>query len=53
MQVAQFVAKREAAGDSRSTSSALGKPKSFISELAHLIAPGRRSIRDAFERARI
>lgn len=53
MQVAQFVAKREAAGDSRSTiAKRLGKPKSFISELAHLMA-APAPIRDAFERARI
>lgn len=53
LQVAQFVAKREAAGDSRSTiAKRLGKSKSFISELAHLMA-APPAIREAFEGARI
>ena len=51
--VAQFVATREAAGDSRGMiAKRLGKSRSFICELAHLMtAP--LEIRQAFEGARI
>lgn len=53
MQIAQFAAKREAQGDSRiDIARRLGKPRSFLSELAYLMeAPA--SIRSAFESARI
>jgi ParB family chromosome partitioning protein len=53
IQLAQFVAKREAAGDSRTTiAKRMGKSKSFISELAHL-ASAPTAVRDAFESGRI
>jgi len=53
MQIAQFVAKREAAGDSRTMiAKRLGKSKSFISELAHLMS-APPAVREAFEEARI
>jgi ParB family chromosome partitioning protein len=53
LQVAQFVAKREAAGDARTTiAKRLGKPKSFISELAQLMS-APPPILKAFEEARI
>ena len=53
LDIARFVAAREAAGDSRTTiAKRLGKPKSFISEVAHL-ATAPQSIVKAFEDERI
>jgi ParB family transcriptional regulator, chromosome partitioning protein len=53
LQIAQFVAKREAAGDSRTEiAKRLGKSKSFISELA-LLAGAPSVVREAVESARI
>lgn len=53
MEVAQFVAKREAAGDKRAQiAKRLGKPKSYISELA-LLAGAPVEIRDALVSERI
>jgi ParB family transcriptional regulator, chromosome partitioning protein len=53
LDIARFVAAREAAGDSRTTiAKRLGKPKSFISEVAHL-ASAPESIIKAFEDERI
>lgn len=53
LDIADWIEKREAAGDSRITiAKRLGKPKSYISEIALLIkAPP--AIRDAFRRRRI
>jgi len=53
LDIARFVAAREAAGDSRTTiAKRLGKSKSFISEVAHL-ASAPQSIVKAFEDERI
>src|ERR1019366_866287 len=53
LDIARFVAAREAAGDSRTTiAKRLGKSKSFISEVAHL-ATAPQSIVKAFEDERI
>jgi ParB family transcriptional regulator, chromosome partitioning protein len=53
MQLAKFVAKREATGESRTIiAKRLGKSKSFITEVAHL-AQAPAAIRRAFERSRI
>jgi ParB family transcriptional regulator, chromosome partitioning protein len=53
LELAQFVAKREAAGDSRTEiAKRLGKSKSFISELA-LLASAPSLVRGAVEGARI
>jgi ParB family chromosome partitioning protein len=53
LDIARFVAAREVAGDSRTTiAKRLGKPKSFISEVAHL-ASAPQSIVKAFEDERI
>lgn len=53
LDIARFVAAREAAGDTRTTiAKRLGKSKSFISEVAHL-ATAPQSIIKAFEDERI
>ena len=53
IQLAQFIAKREAAGDGRAKiAKRLGKSKSFISELAQL-ATAPQAVKAAFEGGRI